>query len=51
MLDALKQVTEKCQPGAKVLELCEFGDSILNEETSKVFKKDKDMKKGLSSSI
>lgn len=44
--DALKQLIEACRPGAKVLDLCELGDKILNEETSKVFKKDKEMKKG-----
>lgn len=42
----LKELTVKCKNGATVLELCEFGDNRLNEETSKVFKKDKEMKKG-----
>ena len=27
-------------------ELCEFGDKQMSEETAKVFKKEKDMKKG-----
>jgi len=31
---------------AMVQELCEFGDKLLNDETAKVFKKEKDMKKG-----
>jgi hypothetical protein len=29
-----------------VREICEFGDSLLTEETSKVFKKEKELKKG-----
>jgi len=32
-----------------VQELCEFGDRLLTEETAKVFKKEKDMKKGMDS--
>lgn len=44
----LKQVIEKCQPGASVREICEFGDAHIGEETSKVFKKEKDLKKGVA---
>nr|KAG5707119.1 hypothetical protein BaRGS_011830 [Batillaria attramentaria] len=33
---------------ALMLELCEYGDKRLLEETSKVFKKDKEMKKGIA---
>ncbi|XP_059143050.1 proliferation-associated protein 2G4-like [Physella acuta] len=44
----LKELIAKCKDGVTVLELCEFGDSRLNEETSKVFKKDKEMKKGIA---
>ena len=36
----------KCVAGASVLSICEFGDGLLIEETIKVFKKDKEMKKG-----
>ena len=32
--------------GAKVLDICCFGDEKLLEETGKVFRKDKEMKKG-----
>ena len=32
--------------GCSVLTLCEMGDSLILEETSKVYKKEKDMKKG-----
>jgi methionine aminopeptidase len=42
----LKQVIDKCVVGASVREICEFGDSLLLEETSKVFKKEKELKKG-----
>lgn len=44
----LKQVLEKCLAGASVREICEYGDQLLNEETSKVFKKEKDLKKGIA---
>lgn len=35
-------------PGASVKEICEFGDRQLTEETSKVFKKEKELKKGIA---
>ncbi|KAF7991259.1 hypothetical protein HCN44_002821 [Aphidius gifuensis] len=44
----LKQVLEKCVAGASVRETCEYGDKLLLEETSKVFKKEKDLKKGIA---
>ena len=44
----LKKIVPKLQPGANVRELCEFGDGLLAEETFKVFKKEKEMKKGIN---
>ncbi|CAG5131833.1 unnamed protein product [Candidula unifasciata] len=44
----LKELISKCKEGVTALELCEYGDNRLNEETSKVFKKDKEMKKGIA---
>nr|XP_022919351.1 proliferation-associated protein 2G4 [Onthophagus taurus] len=44
----LKQVIDKCVVGASVREICEFGDRLLLDETSKVFKKEKDLKKGIA---
>ncbi|KAK4882142.1 hypothetical protein RN001_005461 [Aquatica leii] len=44
----LKQVVDKCVPGASVREICEFGDKLLLEETDKVFKKEKELKKGIA---
>ena len=32
--------------GAAVVELCEKGDTLILEETAKVYKKEKEMKKG-----
>ena len=32
--------------GAAVVELCEKGDTLILEETAKVFKKEKEMRKG-----
>ena len=42
----LRQVVEKCVAGASVVDLCELGDRLILEETSKVYKKEKEMKKG-----
>lgn len=44
----LKKIVEKCQPGAKVLDLCDFGDQNVITETSKVYKKEKELKKGIA---
>ncbi|RUS90055.1 hypothetical protein EGW08_002168 [Elysia chlorotica] len=37
-----------CKAGTSALDVCEHGDKRLNEETFKVFKKDKEMKKGIA---
>jgi hypothetical protein len=37
---------DKCVENASAVEVCQFGDSRLLEETSKVFKKEKNLKKG-----
>lgn len=44
----LEQVIAKCVPDASAREICEFGDKLILEETSKVFKKEKDSKKGIA---
>lgn len=44
----LKELTEKCIPGASSTQLCEFGDNRLLEETGKIFKKEKNLKKGIA---
>lgn len=44
----LQKVIEMCKPGAIVLEICDAGDKMLLEETSQIFKKDKEMKKGIA---
>jgi len=44
----LKELIEKCVLDASVIELCSFGDKRLSEETEKVFKNKKDLKKGLA---
>ena len=46
-IDTLKKLVEKCEVNAKVQDLCDFGDKHIAEETSKVFKKEKDLKKGI----
>lgn len=37
---------ETAKPGVSVLSLCEKGDAYIMAETGKVFKKEKEMKKG-----
>jgi len=45
--DTLRKIIARIEAGdAMVQELCEFGDKLLGDETAKVFKKEKDMKKG-----
>lgn len=44
--EALRVVLEAAKPGVSVLSLCEKGDAYIMAETGKVFKKEKDMKKG-----
>ncbi len=44
----LKEIVEKCVAGASAKDICEHGDNRILEETGKVFKKEKNMKKGLS---
>lgn len=39
-------VIEAAKPRVSVLSLCEKGDAYIMAETGKVFKKEKDMKKG-----
>ncbi|XP_038073152.1 proliferation-associated protein 2G4-like [Patiria miniata] len=46
--NALKKVVEKAAAGESVRSLCELGDSFILEETSKIFKKIKDLKKGIA---
>lgn len=44
----LKETTLKCVPGASVRDICVWADSQLETETSKAFKKDKKIQKGLA---
>lgn len=37
---------DAAESGVSVLSLCEKGDAMIMEETGKIFKKEKDMKKG-----
>jgi len=42
----LKELMEKCVANTSSVELCSLGDKRIFEETEKVFKKEKTMKKG-----
>ncbi|KAL4121348.1 hypothetical protein QTP88_013878 [Uroleucon formosanum] len=44
----LVEIIEKCVEGASVRDVCIAGDNLILEETSKVFKKEKEMKKGIA---
>lgn len=37
---------DKCVPGASTVAVCEFSDNRVLEETNKIFKKEKNLKKG-----
>ncbi|KAG9353464.1 hypothetical protein JZ751_018063 [Albula glossodonta] len=45
---ALRAVVEAAKVGVSVLSLCEQGDSLIMAETGKIFKKEKEMKKGIA---
>uniref|UniRef100_A0A3Q3FVR2 Proliferation-associated 2G4, a n=1 Tax=Labrus bergylta TaxID=56723 RepID=A0A3Q3FVR2_9LABR len=45
---ALRLVVGSAKPGVSVLSLCEKGDEYIMTETGKVFKKEKEMKKGIA---
>jgi len=45
---ALTAVVEKAIVDANVLELCEIGDNIIITETNSVFKKEKEMRRGIA---
>uniref|UniRef100_A0A673I715 Proliferation-associated 2G4, a n=1 Tax=Sinocyclocheilus rhinocerous TaxID=307959 RepID=A0A673I715_9TELE len=45
---ALRVVIDAAKPGVSVLSLCEKGDAFIMAETGKVFKKEKDTKKGIA---
>ena len=42
----LKAVFDAAVEGAQILDLCRLGDQAMLEEISKVYKKEKEMKKG-----
>ncbi|KAF2088599.1 Creatinase/aminopeptidase [Saccharata proteae CBS 121410] len=44
----LQAVTEKCHEGANIVQLCEEGDKLLEEEISKVYKNNKKITKGIA---
>jgi len=44
--EVLKKVIGECKNGASARAICTFGDKLIVEETGKVFKKDKQLKKG-----
>ncbi|KAJ8017033.1 hypothetical protein DPEC_G00013560 [Dallia pectoralis] len=45
---ALKTVVEAAKAGVSVVSLCEMGDVFITAETGKVFRKEKDQKKGIA---
>ncbi|CAH8521487.1 unnamed protein product [Dicrocoelium dendriticum] len=44
----LAELMKLCVPGAKIVELCQFGDERIQQEAAKLFKREKTMKKGLA---
>lgn len=44
----LLKLIDKCKAGESVISICDIGDQLLAEETGKVFKKEKELKKGIA---
>ncbi|XP_064606647.1 proliferation-associated protein 2G4-like [Liolophura sinensis] len=44
----LKAVMEMCKAGEPVLKICDAGDKMLLEQTAKVYRKEKEVKKGIA---
>lgn len=44
----MKEVADKCVSGASSIQIAEFSDNRLIEESGKVFKKEKNLKKGIA---
>lgn len=44
----LQEVMKKCLPDQSANELCDFGDKQILDKTSQLFKKEKEMKKGIA---
>jgi len=45
--EVLKKVAEACKEGASARETCELGDKTILDETNKIYRKDKEIKKGI----
>jgi len=43
----LKKLVVECKTGASARSICELGDKLIIEETNKVYKKEKELKKGI----
>ena len=43
----LKKIIEAATAGATARTLCQMGDNLIEEETGKVYKKEKELKKGI----
>lgn len=44
----MKKLIEKCVDGASCRSICIIGDEMILEETGKIFKKNKSIKKGIA---
>ena len=44
----LQELIGRTQVGVTALELCKIGDDMIIQETDKVYKKEKEMKKGIA---
>lgn len=45
---ALRKIIEACKEGASVRTLCQLGDKTILDETAKIYKKEKELKKGIA---
>ena len=44
----MKAIIQEVIPGASVIDICSFGDKLITDETAKLYKKDKNLKKGIA---
>ena len=48
IFSVLKNLIERCVLGVSALELCKIGDDMIVQETDKVYKKEKEIQKGIA---
>ena len=45
--ECMEQIIIRCVPGAMVFDICKFGDELIVSEVASVYKKEKEMDRGI----